>query len=297
VKELYRDLVEQLSMGLNLLPDKPEETPESTLCALWHAAAGVPVSVQKGNELALNLLDTAQVARLQQLVQQRTAGIPLAHLTGRQRFMDLELLAGPEALIPRAETELLGRGALDALRVMAAGKSEVVVVDVCTGSGNLALALAYHAPQARVYAADLSEEAVSLARRNAHYLRLQDRVRFQVGDLLAPFDEPDFYGGVDLLVCNPPYISSRKVDAMPPEIIGHEPRLAFDGGPLGIRIIERLIRDAPRFLRPGGWLAFEVGLGQGPAFIKRLSADRRYARLRPIKDGAEAIRAILAETR
>ena len=210
--------------------------------------------------------------------------------------MGLDLLAGREALIPRMETELLGWGALDALRNRgAANSAEVVVVDVCTGSGNLALALAFHAPKARVYGGDLSGEAIALARRNALHLQLQHRVEFRQGDLLAPFDEPRFLGHVDLLVCNPPYISSRKVDTMPHEIVGHEPRLAFDGGALGIRVVERLIREAPRFLRDGGCLAFEVGLGQGSAILKRLSADRRYSRLRPIQDRAGAIRAIVAE--
>jgi len=82
---------------------------------------------------------------------------------------------------------------------------------------------------------------------------------------------------------------------MPHDIIGHEPRLAFDGGPFGIRVVERLIREAPRFLRNGGCLAFEVGLGQGSALMKRLSADKRYSRLRPIEDAAGAVRAIVAE--
>lgn len=294
-EELYQDLAEQLDAGLHLLPDKPEETADSTLRALWHAAAGAPVSVRRADDLKLRSLNVDEIERLQGLVSQRIAGVPLAYLTGRQHFMGLELLAGREALIPRVETELLGWGALDALQAMAADGDEVVVVDVCTGSGNLALALAYHAPGARVYAADLSAEAVALARRNAHAQQLQDRVEIREGDLLAPFNEPAFLGQVDLLVCNPPYISSGKVDAMPPDIIGHEPRLAFDGGPIGIQVVGRLIREAPRFLRKGGCLAFEVGVGQGAALMKRMSADRRYARLRPIQDGAGAVRAILAE--
>jgi release factor glutamine methyltransferase len=296
MKNLYQDLVEKLSAGLRLLPDKPEETPDSTLCALWHTAAGIPVSAQKAGGLALPSLNAGEIERLQELVLQRIAGTPLAYLTGRQHFMGLDLFASREALIPRLETELLGRGALEALQGLAADRDKAVVVDVCTGSGNLALALAFHAPKARVYAADLSGEAVALARRNAHYLQLQDRVEVREGDLLAPFDEPGFHGHVDLLVCNPPYISSRKVDTMPHEIIGHEPRLAFDGGPFGIRIVERLIREAPRFLRKGGCLAFEVGLGQGSALMKRLSGDKRYSHLRPIEDGAGAVRAIVAET-
>lgn len=295
MKKLYQKMVAQLSAGLSLLPDKPEETPDSTLHTLWHTAAGTPMSVQKACAMALQSLDAAGIERLHDLIAQRLAGTPLAHLTGRQHFMGLDLLAGREALIPRKETELLGRGALEVLQRLATAREEVIVVDVCTGSGNLALALAFHAPKAQVYAADLSGEAVTLAQRNAQHLRLEDRVEFREGDLLAPFDEPGFHGRVDLLVCNPPYISSKKVDAMPREIIGHEPRLAFDGGPLGIRIVERLMREAPRFLRKGGCLAFEVGLGQGSALLKRLAGNKSYVRQRSLEDEAGDIRVIMAE--
>lgn len=295
MEKLYRDLAERLSGGVRLLPDKPEETLESTLRALWHAATGRSVSARVAGSMALPSLSSAEAERLRRLVVARIAGTPLAYLTGCQHFMGLDLLAGSEALIPRVETELLGWAALECLqRLEAASNHAALVVDVGTGSGNLALALAFHAPKARVYGADLSEQAVALARRNALHFRLQDRVEFRVGDLLTPFEEPEFLGGVDLLVCNPPYVSSGKVDTMPHEIVGHEPRLAFDGGALGIQVIERLTREAPRFLRSGGCLAFEVGLGQGSAILKRLSADGRYSRLRPIQDSAGAIRVIAA---
>ena len=99
-----------------------------------------------------------------------------------------------------------------------------------------------------------------MARRNATQLGLAKRVSFRVGDLLAPFDTPGFPGSVDLLVCNPPYISSAKVDGMHAQVADHEPRLAFDGGPFGIRILQRVINEAPRLLRAGGTLAFEVGV-------------------------------------
>ena len=291
---LFQDMRTRLTAGLSLLPDKPEETPDSTLRALWHAAADAPLSVQKAAALPLPALDADGMERLRTLIAQRVAGTPLAHLTGRQHFMGLELLAGKEALIPRKETELLGRAALDVLQTLAAGRDEVIVVDVCTGSGNLALALASHVPQARVFGADLSGEAVALAQRNARHLGLQERVEFRAGDLMAPFDEPAFHDRLSLLVCNPPYISSKKVDSMPGEIIGHEPRLAFDGGPLGIRIVERLTREAPRFLAAGGFLIFEVGLGQGPALLRRLAGNKSYATLKSFADEAGEIRVILA---
>jgi release factor glutamine methyltransferase len=289
----FDQFVQKVAAGLSALPDKPEETPDAALRALWHLAANNPLSVQAAATTPLPDLDPAAHSRLAELIAQRLAGMPLAHLTCRQQFMGLELLAGREALIPRVETELLGFAALATLRNLK--QDAPTVVDVCTGSGNLALALAHFESRARVFASDLSPDAVTLARRNAHHLGLGERLEVREGDLLAPFDTPEFHARIDLLVCNPPYISSKKVDSMPSEIIGFEPRLAFDGGPLGIKILQRLIREAPRFLRSGGSLAFEVGLGQGPALLKRLSSNDGFRRVRTVEDQNGEIRAILAD--
>jgi release factor glutamine methyltransferase len=286
--------VDELARGLSTLADKPEETPDTTLRALWHLACGNCLSAEAAAETRLPTLDSGAEKRLAELIRQRIAGVPLAHLTGRQRFMGIELLAGKEALIPRHETELLGRGALDLLRRIAGEQVRPLVIDVCTGSGNLALALARHVNSARVFAADLSADAVALARRNAQWLGLGDRVEVREGDLLAPFEQAEFFGNVDLLTCNPPYISSKKVDGMPGEIVGFEPRLAFDGGPLGVKILQRLVREAPRYLKTGGWLAFEVGFGQGRAVMQRLKHTGAYSRVESVSDASGEIRAILA---
>ncbi len=294
---LYRACQIELASGLKTLADKPEETVGTTLAALWHAAAGRPLSVQRARCEALPALDADGAARLRALLSRRMQGAPLAHLTGRQQFMGVELLASAEALIPREETALLGRAALELLREAMPGDRDAKVIDVCTGSGNLALALAWHEPRARVWGADLSAEAVALARRNAAQLALGDRVEFRCGDLLAPFESPEFFGRVDLLVCNPPYISSGKVDGMPDEIIGHEPRLAFDGGALGIRILQRLITHAPLFLRAGGWLAFEVGLGQGRGIRQRLEKQGGYIDIREVRDQNGEVRALAGRAR
>ena len=291
---LYQACEALLAAQLNILADKPEETVASTLNALWHAAAGAPLSVQRASQFPLAALDAPATTRLHGLLHQRIAGTPLAHLTGRQQFMGLELQVSADALIPRGETELLGHAALAHLQSIIREKNYAAVIDVCTGSGNLALALAHHAPRARVWAADVSETAVALAQRNAKNLSLDDRVTFHAGDLLAPFDTPEFHGEVDLLVCNPPYISSGKVDAMAGEIIGHEPRLAFDGGPLGIRILQRLIAEAPRFLKTNGVLAFEVGLGQARGIRKRLEQHGSYGSIGEITDRDGQIRALTA---
>lgn len=291
MNDFYQSLLDRLAAGLVALPDKPEETPESTLRALWYAAAGQPRSVMAARDGELPALpaDGAPGQALEYLVDRRLAGVPLAHLTGYQHFMGLEMLAGPAALVPRRETELLARAAIELAR-----QTPGRVLDVCTGSGNLALAIARHVPHAEVFGADLSTDAVTLATRNAVHLGLDARVRFCVGDLLAPFDTSDFHGQVDLLTCNPPYISSMKIGAMADETAGHEPRLAFDGGPFGVTILLRLIDEAPRFLRHGGWLAFEIGLGQGPALVRRLQGNPLFREVRPLLDDAATIRAILA---
>lgn len=293
---LFTERLTRLDAALHTLPDKPEETSASALQALWHLAAGQALSIDAATQQPLPELDAAQLAKLDELTAQRLSGTPLAHLTGRQHFMGLELLAGPQALIPRKETELLARTALAMLRQVATevGDRPLKVIDVCTGSGNLALALAHGEPRAQVFAADLSEDAVALAQRNAEHLGLQDRVQCRSGDLLEPFNEPVFHGQVDMLVCNPPYISSGKLETMPTEIVGFEPRLAFDGGPFGVRILQRLMREAPSYLRPGGWLAFEVGLGQGPAVMQWLNKAGHYDVVESALDAEGQPRAILA---
>jgi release factor glutamine methyltransferase len=291
---LYQEQLQRISRELTFLPDKPEENPESTLRALWHMAAGHPLSAEAAMKTDVPVLADGADARLLALIDRRLSGVPLAHLTERQNFVGMEMLAGPGALVPRRETELLARAAIELVRKVAVAEGRVKVVDVCTGSGNVALAIAHHVPQAQVYGADLSEEAVELAKLNTAHLGLQKRAEFRAGDLLAPFDTPEFHGTVDVLTCNPPYISSGKVEQMNSEISKYEPRLAFDGGAFGVNILMRLLQDAPRFIKPGGWLAFEVGLGQGPAMAKRLEKAGHFSDLRLQNDEKGAPRALAA---
>jgi len=292
----FRSRLDYLTLYHLPLDDKPEETPERTLRALWFLAAGERRAVDRVNGPLPPLTD-AQRHLLDELIQQRISGVPLAHLTGRQLFMGVEMLAGPEALIPRKETEILGNASLQAVHDVVAGQGKATVIDLCTGCGNLALALVHHEPRSRVYAADLSEEAVALAERNADFLGLADRVTFYAGDLFAPFDREAFWGQADVVTCNPPYISSKRIEQMPEEIHAHEPRLAFDGGPFGVSIIFRLLKEAPKYLRQDGWLAFEVGLGQGEPVLKRLNNSPHYYGVTPHVDAAGTVRALVAQRR
>ena len=292
-QHLWNELLLILGSKLEILADKPEETPETTLKALWFTAAGEPKSAQAAASLNVPPLNHTQENRLREHVNSRLAGTPLAHLTGRQQFMGIELLAGPEALIPRKETEILGRSALEIAEKLAEKRDEIILMDICTGAGNLVVSLAAKVPAIKGYAADLSADAVSLARRNAAFHQLEDRVEIREGDLLTPFDTPDFHQQVDLLICNPPYISSTRVTEMPAEIARHEPRLAFDGGPFGVKILRSLMKEAPRFLKANGWLAFEVGLGQGESMVRQMK--KRFTRVRHETDAGGGIRVVIAQ--
>lgn len=292
---LYETLLAELSRNLALLPDKPVETPHSTLRALWMLAAGKPLSVESAMAAELPELDGKQVEKLRQTIQQRLDGTPLAHISGRQSFMGLELLAGPEALIPRKETELLAGSAIELLRQQE--KDALNVIDVCTGAGNVALAIANAVQQARVYASDLSQEAVQLAKKNTELHDLTGRVALYTGDLLDPFRPLGMEGKVDMITCNPPYISSAKVPAMASEISEHEPEMAFNGGVFGINLMRKLIAEATDFIREKGHLVFEVGLGQGPAMEKQISKLPAYQSVKTVADAQGNARVVIAQVR
>ena len=294
-EKLYEDMLSDLSVNLKTLQDKPEETADSTLKALWFAAAGNPLSAQLSEKSKLPELTNKQAESLKILIDRRLNNEPLAHITGRQQFMGIELLASSDALVPRKETEILGRTATSFLNKLAETKDELTVVDVCTGAGNLAISYAINEPTARVFASDLSEDAVKLAQNNVVYNSLEDRIETYVGDLLSPFDNEKFYNKVDLLSCNPPYISSAKVPNMNEEISSHEPSLAFDGGAFGIKIIQKLIKGAPKYLSSGGYLIFEIGLGQGKSLLKQLNSMDDFINVDGVADENGDIRVIVAQ--
>ncbi|MBI1885194.1 MAG: peptide chain release factor N(5)-glutamine methyltransferase [Chloroflexi bacterium] len=201
------------------------------------------------------------------LLERRRRHEPAAYITGRREFYGLDLEVTPAAMIPRPETELLVELALDfaGSRVRGQGSgvsgSEFRVVDVGVGCGAIALALAANLPpEVRVVGIDVSAEALALARRNAERLGLGGRLLLVEGDLLGPLASP-----VAVIVGNLPYVRTADWEAAPPEIRCFEPRRALDGGPDGLRLIERLLRQAPAYLKPAGALVLEIGDKQGTA--------------------------------
>lgn len=291
----FKSRLTVLERQLRTLPDKPEETPESTLRALWLTSSGSPMSAVRSLAVEMPVLDTQQIEFLDRLIARRLHGEPLGHLTGRQTFMGIELTVSGDALLPRQETEILGHAAHGVARELLRDREELLVVDTCCGCGNVAFAVACEFPLARVIGVDLSEDAVRLAESNSRGLGVDQRVSFRVGDLLQPVE--DLAGHVDLITCNPPYISTATVREMNEEIASHEPALAFDGGPFGVKILRRLIKQAPAVLRRGGYLAFEVGLGQGEPMMSQLEKLDAYLSVESHRDSDGAIRAIVSRLR
>ncbi len=204
--------------------------------------------------------------------------------------MSVMLELAPDVLVPRQETELLGQSAIAILRERSPGS---VVIDMCCGSGNLALAIAAEIPLARIWGADVTDSTVALARRNAGRLAVQDRVIIRQGDLFGALEGDGLVGAADMIVCNPPYISTARLDGESAHLHEAEPREAFDGGPYGISIHQRLIRDAVDFLKPGGWLLFEFGQGQDRQVAALIARARTYEPVTFARDEAGTPRVAL----
>ncbi|MGW1990542.1 peptide chain release factor N(5)-glutamine methyltransferase [Embleya sp. NPDC001921] len=196
-------------------------------------------------------------ARFWEAIARREAREPLQHITGRAFFRYLELQVGPGVFVPRPETEVVVGWAIDALRAM--DVAEPLVVDLCTGSGAIALAVAQEVPRSVVHAVELDPDAARYAARNAS----GSRVILHRGDALAALPELD--GTVDLVISNPPYVPLDERDEMAPEARDHDPELALFSGPDGLDFIRILSKTAYRLLRPGGLVVVEHADTQGGA--------------------------------
>jgi release factor glutamine methyltransferase len=187
------------------------------------------------------------------LVARRTSREPVAYITGNKEFWNLQFEVTPAALIPRPETELIVEAAL----AVVPASELFTMIDVCTGCGNIAVAVAHERIGARIVATDISETALEVARRNGTRYGVEGRVNFVHADLFG-----DVGGPVDVITANPPYVPQRDEPGLQPEVRDHEPHVALFGGSDGLAMISRLVREAPPRLRPGGHLIFEFGFGQ-----------------------------------
>jgi len=228
-------------------------------------------------------LNENELARLRELVKRRGQGEPLQHLLGTVEFCGQTFLIDKRAMVPRPETEEL----VELISNFEFRNSIFRILDVGTGSGIIALSLAKEFPAAKIFALDISDDALSLARENAARLGLSQRVEFQKGDLLENLPER-----FDLIVANLPYVSMQDRHLLAREVL-HDPEVALFGGPNGDELVRHLIEQAPSYLTPNGLLALEIGINQAEGLSDFLRL-KNYHDIKSKKDYSGITRFLLA---
>jgi release factor glutamine methyltransferase len=204
-------------------------------------------------------LNADEQSRYDEVIQERARGCPTQYITGHQEFWGLDLLVSPAVLIPRPETEHVVETVLELLKEHPLeGVGKLKFLDVGTGSGCIALALASELPQTEIHACDISDEALEMARTNAARLGLSNKVGFRKSDLLAAYAGEQF----DFIISNPPYVGEADADKVQKQVREFEPKIAVFSGREGMEIYRRLIPQAHGALRPGGWFVAEIGYSE-----------------------------------
>jgi len=288
MSEIERTISGALKWGSRLLGEKGIESPRLDAELLLREILKIA-----DTELYLSShrpLTRHQFAYYKCLLNKRIRGEPTQYILGRREFWSLDLKVTPEVFIPRPETELLVE---EVLKIFGGEKGMGLrFMEVGTGSGAVAIALAKELKRCSIVAADISREAILLARENARIHGVSGRIRFLVGDLFSALKEgePRF----DLLLSNPPYIPSSKIERLPREIAEFEPRVALDGGADGLVFFRRIVMGAPSFLRDGGWLMLELGEEQGGAVAEMIRDTGSFEYPRIIEDDSGLDRVIRA---
>lgn len=245
--------------------------------------------------LLVHMQDKVNAKGLQvfeQNIDRRAVREPLQYITGSQEFWGLPYTVTSDVLIPRPETEFVVEAAIKA----ASGAASPVIVDLCTGSGCIAVSLSHELPQARVFAVDRSGAALEIARRNARQNGVEERVRFLEGDLFVPLSGLDLIGHIEVITANPPYIRIDELPALQPEVRDFEPEMALVAGPSGTEVAERIITAAATYLSPAGSLIMEMGIGQTEALRNFVNYTGQYrAGIEVLKDLAGIERVIVAQ--
>jgi len=215
--------------------------------------------------------------RFRNMFRRRLSHEPLQHITGSSGFRELDVKTDRRALIPRCETELLVEIAVDFLK----GCGHPFVADIGTGSGVIALSIAYEIDDSSVVAVDISDEALAVAEQNAQSLGVEDRVLLVRGDMLGGLED---HGLFDAILSNPPYVRSSDIASLQPEVSRYEPRVALDGGPDGLRFLREIACGAHLHLKPGGLLLLECGDDQAETVRKEIGKTGCYSESDIVKD-------------
>ncbi len=221
-------------------------------------------------------------------IQKRKMGTPVQYITQKQEFMGLELFVRPGVLIPRPDTEIIVEEAINALKE----KGELRIIDMCTGSGAIAVSLAYYMKDSYIYAVDISDTAIECGRKNIESHGLGDRIELIKSDLFSSLSS-DNHKMLDAIVSNPPYIPSADIEELETNVKDYEPRLALDGGEDGLSFYRQIIASSRQHLKPDGMLFLEIGYNQGEA-VKSILKENKYTNIKITKDLAGLDRCVQA---
>ncbi|MBI5778588.1 MAG: peptide chain release factor N(5)-glutamine methyltransferase [Planctomycetes bacterium] len=255
------------------------------------------------------IISRAQYARFRNLIAKHQKGWPMAYLTGHKEFMSLDFKVTPEVLIPRPETELLVEQALGSIEHLAKSLEKapitlhskpetLIILDLGTGSGNIAVSLAHYTLNTlcstpfRIFASDISRPALRIARLNARQHQAGKYIKFCYGDLFKPFKGLT----ADIIVSNPPYVD-RAEKSKWQSGLRHEPPAALWAGKRGLSYIEKIIKQAPDYLKPGGYLLLEIGIGQAKETLNLAGQSGQFRDIRILNDYSRIPRVFLANRR
>ena len=238
------------------------------------------------------LVAEEQLDKLHDLVKRAGQSEPIAYLTGKTEFYSLELEVSRDCLIPRPETELLVQRAIEFLRTRSGSQ---FVCDLCTGSGCIAVAIARNYPQAHIIATDICDAALNIAARNVEKHQLKERIKLLCGDLFDPIMPQLDTNKFDLIVCNPPYVSTAEFEKLGKNIKDYEPKVALFAGADGLDIYRRIIKRVDVFLKPDAALMLEIGYSQGPAVRELLEQTGCFSKITIEKDFHNNDRIVVAK--
>ena len=239
-------------------------------------------------------LHEKEVAGYRTLIKRRLSREPIQYITGVQEFWSLDFMVGPEVMVPRPETELLVEHALALCRQKRSIEGSCArILDLGTGCGAIAVAIARELEGVAVWASDVSQDALDMARQNAKKHGVEDKIEFVLSDLWQNLSNQEIT--FDVIVSNPPYIKSGAMDTLPPEVRDYEPRHALDGGEEGMLYIRAIIREAPGYLNPGGWILLEMDPDQTNHALELIEASKCYGQKVRLQDYSHIYRVVMAQ--
>ncbi len=267
-------LQELFSKGKSLLKDLPDPALEAKLLLLKCTS----LQAEQFYSLPENKLSRVEEKRFYKLVSKRLSGFPLPYLTGIKEFWSIPFRVSPGVLIPRPETELIVEKVLEMSQ-----REKETIVDIGTGCGNIAVSLATELPQARIVATDTATKALKLAKLNTSRQKISNII-FARGSLFSALKRLGLEGNCDFIVSNPPYIREEEWPKLDVEIRNHEPKKALVAGKSGLEVIHKLVQGAPPYLKPGGALLVEIGIGQKDKVLSLFDSDPVWEEVDFFKD-------------